>query len=191
MNRSRSRNVPSPIAGHARLGDRAERRESRPRFDALGRPAASPIGGVKLPARAECWRVAPLGKRRGQHPSRATAPHSHHRGVGRGGLPHHLVPGQTRPARQLERDRPRGRADLEYPPGRDSLERGRQQHLEPASQLEVLGVEAMTRGRTAVVHDSNPCSRIALRSDSYPASPPGCQVRTPSRSIAGRRLSSS
>jgi hypothetical protein len=102
---------------------------------------------VELAAGAQRRSLAARGQRRGEHAPERTAPHDDGEARAATGvaaarrLSSCLVPGLARPAGQLERGRSRGRHDLELLARRHPLERRRQQHLEPAAELELLGVE--------------------------------------------------
>ena len=102
-----------------------------------------------------------------------------------------LMAGESSPTGKLERDRARRRSDLQNAAGRDTLKRRREQDLQATAELEVLGIDPVGCLPAVDGHESSACSRIAVRSDAYPSRSPGYQRRTPSRSIAERRLGSS
>ena len=99
--------------------------------------------------------------------------------------------GESCPTGKLQRDRARRRSDLQNAAGRDTLKRRREQNLQATAELEMLGIDPVRCLPAVDGHDSSACSRIAVCSDAYPSRSPGYQRRTPSSSIAGRRLGSS
>ena len=76
-----------------------------------------------------------------------------------------FVTGVSCPPGKLERDRARRRPDLQNTAARHPLERGREQNLQAAAELEVLGVDPVEYRLPIVGHGSSDCSRIAASSD--------------------------
>ena len=154
------------VAGRARLGHGAEGSEARLRLGAVGwRRAGSPIRGVQLAAAERRARTA-RGQRPGEHARGPAAPDEHAPRARLVAFPHQLVPRDPRPAGQLERDAARRRPDLEDSAGRHALQRGRQEHLQPAAEFQALRVDAMRDGNAAAPgHGNRPCARIAASSD--------------------------
>jgi hypothetical protein len=152
--------VEAPVVlGAAGLGDRAERDEAAMPIGAPGRRSE---GGTQVvhPHRAisrqrRSRRRQILAEDAGARAAPDADDPAGGAGVVVGALPAHRVPVDPRPRRELEPSRPRSEHDVELFAGGEACERGGDQDLQAAAELERSGVEP------ADAHVSRPCSRMA------------------------------
>ena len=152
------------VHGCARLGHRAQRDESRARIGFARKDSPAPVGGAQLSATKRRRRL-PRGERPGQDSCRGAAANRDHVSVGTADLIDRLMAGESSPAGQFQGDGARRRSDLQNAAGRDTLEGRREQDLQAAAELEMLGVHPMGCLLAVDRHDNSACSRIAVCSD--------------------------